>query len=271
MSNGGIRGFPNTPTNAIANGVWDLREQMRAKRDGNWPGAQNLNDPAVILYAPFNGDANVFTGPGGVNPTYTLDGFVGGSAQPTIQYDTNIVAFSEYSASAHSGANANEHILADTAVSNNIGVTRDTLSVEFWIYSTGDQGGLIQIGIPGSGRASLVIYRTSSGVIFYEDEGWSSSGSSARIVGSIRTLPTNTWTHLYMGFVRNGNSYTAVNGTMETVTSNFDATYDFDPTAVLYLGNDYFGRVSSNRYQELIVRNTVPYTSSFTPATSPSY
>lgn len=271
MSNGGIRGFPNTPTSTVANGVWNLREQMRAQRDGNWPGEPVLNDPNVILYAPFNGNAHVFTGPGGTNPTYTLDGFVGGSAQPTIQYDTGVVAFSEYTASALSGANANEHILADTTVANNIGVTRNTFSLEFWVYSTGDQGGLINIGIPGSGRAALYISLISSGLAFYEDEGWSSNGSSARIVGGVRTLPTNAWTHIYMGFVRNGNSYTAINGTMATVTSNFDATYDFDPTAVLYLGRDYAGSVSSNRYQELIVRNSVPYTSSFTPGTSPSY
>lgn len=37
MKNGRIIGKPNKPTTSAASGVWGLREQLRAQRDGIWP------------------------------------------------------------------------------------------------------------------------------------------------------------------------------------------------------------------------------------------
>jgi hypothetical protein len=272
MRDGRFIGYRNATSLYSGQGVWSPQELLRRKRAGTWPAevpAPVLTDTSIILYAPLNGHTDVFTGPGGVAPTFVANGMVGAAGRPVVQFDYSKAAFPEYYASAAPGTASDEYILADTTAAANIGVTRTSLSFEFWVYYTGGQGGLIQIGAHGAGRAALFILRGSTGLSFYEDEGWSSSGSSSRRVGSNRALPADTWSHIYMGFVRNGNSYTAVNGTMEVVTSNFDATYDFDPTALLYLGTNVFPRPTDYPLQELIVRDTVPYTTNFTPPTSP--
>lgn len=45
MGKGGIIGKPNNPTSTVASGVWSLREQLLARKDGNW-----LNFNPSIIY-----------------------------------------------------------------------------------------------------------------------------------------------------------------------------------------------------------------------------
>lgn len=53
MKNGGIIGVPNLPTLSATSGVWGLREQLRAQRDGIWP-----NDSPASLFE--SGDFGAF-------------------------------------------------------------------------------------------------------------------------------------------------------------------------------------------------------------------
>lgn len=238
----------------------------KAQGAGGHGGIPVLEEPNVLLYAPLNGHTNIFTGPGGVNPTYTPNGMIGASAQPTVQFDNTTSAFAEFSSSAVTGSANNTYILADTAAAANIGVTRTQISVQFWMRYNADVGNYYQLGVAGSGRAKIQARRGNSASYFYEDEGWSSTGSSSRIVGGSWYLTSGQWQHYYQAFVRNGLYYVAVDGVMRTGTSNFDATYDFDPTAWFSLGGP---TPSAQRFQEVIVRNDVPYTTNFTPPTAP--
>lgn len=76
MSNGGFIGFKNTPSATSASGVWSLREQLRAQRDGIWPG-----NFITVEYLAIGGGGG---GSGGTNGVY----WGGGGAAGVLRAST---------------------------------------------------------------------------------------------------------------------------------------------------------------------------------------
>ena len=239
-------------------------------------------DSDIMLYVPFNDADGSTTADGYVlsNGTHTLTSDVF-TATGNAEISTDETNMTGTTTSAYSPAGQkNEGWVLDSTISSNIEPESSSdISIEFWYYASNAASGPYARLLYWSG-----FYHTGVGMEFF-----TSSSNYDRIImrenlsdGSARRniltddLITNDWNHLYWGWKSGGPSYMAINGTVTEATGSYIT--DFSPSHELNLLRVGGGRNASldgnynslkGYVQEFVVRNTVPYTSNFTPSTTP--
>ena len=239
-------------------------------------------DSDIMLYVPFNDAEGSTTADGYVlsNGTHTLTSDVF-TATGNAEISTDQTKMTDTTTSAYSPAGQQEEgWVLDSTISNNIepGSSSD-ISIEFWYYASNAASGNWPRLLYWSGY-----YHTGTGLDFNADGGnfdrikireFLSAGTSRRDILT-GDLITNDWNHIYWAWKSGGPSYAAINGTVTEVTGSYIT--NLSPSHELTLltvggGRNAYpdGNYNSLRgyVQEFVVRNTVPYTSNFTPSTTP--
>jgi len=233
-------------------------------------------DSDVLLYVPFTDADSSTTADGyvlsGGTHTFTSDVF-SAAGNAIINTDQTKMDSSSTAGYSPAGQRADGWVL-DSTISTGLEVgSSSPLSIQFWYYAsnagTGTYSRLISWGGYFSTGTGFEV-ETASGdydmLRFYEFTG---SGNSRRSVGNNVQLNTNAWNHIYWAFQPSGSSYVAVNGTITETSGSYIS--NFAPVVDLHLlktpAEDY--HALKGYIQEFIVRDTVPYTSNFTPTTTP--
>ena len=240
---------------------------------GGGGGASLASD--VLLYVPFT-DADGSTGADGYvksggTHTLTTDVFTR-SGNAVINTDQTKMTGSSTAAYNPAGANSDGWEL-DSTISAGLEVgSASPLSIQFWFYCSNDGSGSSArlLGwdgwhTSGSGIEFETLSTDYDRFIFYEHTG---ATTSRRSIGD-HVLNANAWNHIYWAFQPSGSSYLGINGTV-TETSGSYIT-NFAPTVDLNLLKTPANADDSVKgyVQEFIVKDTVPYTSNFTPSTTP--
>ena len=232
-------------------------------------------DSDVLLYVPFT-DADAST---------TADGYVLSSGTHTLTSDvfsragnavinTDQTKMDSSSTSAYGpGANDADGWAMDSTISTGLEVgTASPLSIQFWFYCSNAGNGawarLLSWGgynVSGTGFEIETSSTDYDKFIFYEFTG---SGNSRRSLGT-KQLTANAWNHIYWAFQPSGSSYLGINGTVTATSGSYIS--NLAPVVDLHLLKSPADASRSSRgyIQEFIVRDTVPYTSNFTPTTVP--
>lgn len=131
-------------------------------------------------------------------------------------------------------------------------------TIELWINTNADAGGLIDLRVGGNLTAYPSIYLNSGSVFF-----WTGEGSDGANVGS---YAKNSWVHLAVSrsgsslkfFINGAQTYSATNSTnLSQGTVTIGARWD--------AGNLFAGYISNFR----VVKGTAVYTAAFMPPTAP--
>ena len=235
-------------------------------------------DSDILLYVPFTDTNGSTTADGYVlsGGTHTLTSDVFSAAgNATINTDQTKMSGSSTSAYGPAVARADGWVL-DSTISSGLEVGSFSpltpLSIEFWFYcsnaATGNYARLLSWGGYFETGTGFEV-ETSSGdydkFIFYEFLG---TGVNRRSVGTYQ-LTANDWNHIYWAFQPSGSSYVGINGTIYTTSGSY--IDNFAPTVDLHLLKTPNAADDAVRgyIQEFIVRDSVPYTSNFTPSTTP--
>ena len=232
-------------------------------------------DSDVLLYVPFT-DANGSTTADGYvlsGGTHTLTSDVFSAAgNATINTDQTKMSGSSTSAYGPAGT-TNDGWVLDSTISSGLEVgSSSPLSIQFWFYcsnaGTDTFARLLSWGGYYESGTGFEVETASSDYdrfIFYEFTG---SGTTRRSLGTYQ-LTANAWNHIYWAFQPSGDSYVGIDGTVTTISGSY--INNLAPTVDLHLfkttGNS--DGASKGYIQEFIVRDTVPYTSNFTPTTTP--
>lgn len=276
--NGSIKGKDNTPTISSASGIWGLREQSLYRREGEWPIVPVDLSSDILLFASFNGTngdttADVYSGDGTVSPLLVSDGILANGSSSLSNVESQMVG---YTTSGYTPASSgSDYWEVISAVNNNMLVgSSSPISFEFWWYNSGfvssSYSRLLAFDgyfTSGSGIEIESNSTNTSSWIFYEFTGSANNRSSR----GTYTMGTNQWHHIYWAIDPTGGpSYVGINGTVSTFSNYLSS---FSPTVPLTLGGlgtgDSNNRSSRGYFQHLVVRNTIPYTSNFTPSTTP--
>lgn len=271
MKNGGlITKTINTPTTSSASGVWSLQEQYEAETNNAWPKFHIISSN-ILLYSPFDDTNNNTTARAYVKGTGLVSN--AWSAQGNAVISTGQTNMSGTSTSGYvpAGQVADGWKL-DSTISTGLEVgSASPLSLEFWFYnsnaSSGSYARLLSWGgfhVSGTGIEFEADGLTSTSYIFFEFTG---SSTSRRNLG-VKTLTANAWNHIYWAFQPSGDSYLGINGVVTSTSGAY--INNFAPTVDLHLLKTPNNQEDSVKgyVQEFIVRNTVPYTSNFTPSTT---
>lgn len=232
-------------------------------------------DSDILLYVPFT-DTNGSTAADGYvlsGGTHTLTSDVFSAAgNATINTDQTKMSGSSTSAYSPAGANSDGWVL-DSTISSGLEVgSSSPLSIQFWFYcsnaASGNYARLLSWGgyhVSGTGFEIETSNADYDSFIFYEFTG---SGGARRSVGTYQ-LTANDWNHIYWAFQPSGSSYVGINGTIYTTSGSYIS--NFAPTVDLHLLKTPSNADDAVKgyVQELIIRDTVPYTSNFTPSTTP--
>lgn len=229
----------------------------------------------VLLYVPFT-DANGSTTADGYvlsGGTHTLTSDVFSAAgNATINTDQTKMSGSSTSAYSPAGTKTDGWVL-DSTTSTGLEVgSSSPLSIEFWFYcsnaGTGNYARLLSWGgyhASGTGFEVETASTDYDRFIFYEYTG---SGTNRRSVGTYQ-LTANDWNHIYWAFQPSGSSYVGINGTVYETSGSYIS--NLAPTVDLHLlktpSED--DDAVKGYIQEFIVRDSVQYTSNFTPSTTP--
>jgi len=272
--NGSVIGKLNTPTISTSSGRWGLESQYRAQSLTEWPIPPGSISPDVLLYSSFNGTSgdtavDVYSGDGSSLPVIVSNGMTAtGGSNLSNAYSK----VSGFTTSAYTPSAGSDYWGSITSVTNNLKVgSTSPISFEFWWYNGGSVSGSYGrlLTFDGYSTSGTGIEIESNGTntsswIFYEYSG----SAGARSSRGTYTLATNNWHHIYWAIdPTGGSSYVGINGTVSSFSNYLS---NFSPTRDLFLGgNDIPNNGSSGYFQNLIVRNTIPYTSNFTPSTLP--
>jgi hypothetical protein len=275
MKNGGlITKTINTPTTSSASGVWSLQEQYEAETNDAWPKFVDISSIStdVLLYSPFDDSNNNTTARAYVKGTGLVSN--AWSAQGNAIISTGQTNISGTSTSGYNPAGQKaDGWKLDGTISTGLEVgSASPLSIEFWFYNSnalsGSYARLVSWGgyhVSGTG----IEFETSSGnaasVRFYEFTG---SGGNRRSIGHNKSITANAWNHIYWAFQPSGDSYLGINGVVTSTSGAY--INNFAPVVDLHLlktANDSDDSMKGY-IQEVIVRNTVPYTANFTPSTT---
>ena len=236
---------------------------------------QPILDSDVLLYVPFT-DANGSTRADGYvlsggTHTLTADVF---TREGTAVVNTDQSKMDDATTSAYGpgGSNVDGWHL-DSTISSGLEVgSSSPLSIQFWFYcsnaaSNGDARLLSWGGYHSSGTGFEIESNGSDydSFIFYEFTG---SGTARRSLGTYQ-LTANAWNHIYWAFQPSGGSYVGIDGTVTSIANAY--INNFAPTVDLHLLKTPSAADDAveGYVQELIIRDTVPYTSNFTPTTVP--
>ena len=263
-----------------AQGIWNLNSTVQFKKGNTSSGGSGgpTLSSNVLLYAPFYPQNNGSTTAAayylsGVNHILDSQAFVsaGGAQTVTSGFTEKMTGASS---AAYSPGNSGDGWTLNSTISNNIEVgSSSPISIEFWWFNnqslSRSYGRLFSWGgyfDSGSGFEIESNGTSTTSYIFYEFKGLQ---ANRRTVGTY-TLNSG-WNHIYWASPTNGNgtSYVGINGTIYTFGTYLTG---FNPASEsLSLGTaDGTNTYNSGGYwQELIVRNTIPYTSNFTPSTTP--
>lgn len=233
-------------------------------------------DSDVLLYVPFT-DANASTTADGYvlssgTHTFTSDVFAR-AGNAVINTDQTKMSGSSTSAYGPAGSNIDGWAL-DSTISSGLEVgSSSPLSIEFWFYcsnaASGNYARMLSWGgyhASGTGFEVETSNTDYDSFIFYEFTG--SGTANRRSVGTYQ-LTANDWNHIYWAFQPSGSSYVGINGTIYTTSGSYIS--NFAPTVDLHLLKTPLSADDAVRgyIQEFIVRDSVPYTSNFTPSTTP--
>lgn len=216
MINGGIVGKINIPTQDVAGGVWTIREQVRAKRDGIWP--QFSEVVFTDTFEEFSGWVTVGSGVVAQSSAQAYEGTF--SALKNTSSDPN---------GAYKLLNAP--------------VYRD-YAVETWIYSVDPRAGgtadrISIVDSAGNGYGFL----TNPTIIRSERR----DGYVGTALGTNTTIsrPSNAWYRIVFTALTNNtftvDAYNSAGTLLGQYTSPVDTTYagPFDRVAILG-GYDYY-------------------------------
>lgn len=260
-SNGGVLGVANTPTTAIASGVWSLFEQSRWKRAGAWP-AYVANDPyfnLTTLLLPGNGTN------GAQNNTFLDSGTANSGSGFTITRNGNTTqgTFTPYGSNWSNYFDGTGDYLQTSS-----GITLGTgdFTVEAWVFNT-TSGQKPEIWINGGQVGQFVVstnFNVADAGVILGALSPAGSGWSVALAGST-ALTENTWNHIawvrasgvitvYLNGVAGGTYSNSSNSISLGRIGAFDSsTYDLN------------GYISNLR----VVAGTAVYTANFTPPTAP--
>lgn len=237
---------------------------------------QPILDSDVLLYVPFTG----------ANGSTTADGYVLSGGTHTLTSDVfdaegNAVVNADQSkmdgatTSAYSPAGSSVdgwHL--DSTISSGLEVgSSSPLSIQFWFYcSNAGSGGYARLLSWGGYHVSGTGFEIESSntdydsFIFYEFTG--SGTANRRSLGTYQ-LTANAWNHIYWAFQPNSGSYVGINGTVTNTANSYIS--NFAPTVDLHLLKTPSAADDAVKgyVQELIIKDTVPYTANFTPTTVP--
>lgn len=163
--------------------------------------------------------------------------------------------------------------VCDSTISDATAVgSASPMSIEFWFYNSGAANDIYPRLISwggwsdeGSGLEAEFYNTSQTAVTFHE---YSGPGTDRREL-VLENLPTDTWHHIYYAFDPLGPSYFAADG---EILSFVNYMPSFSPESQsLSLGKTSENSQDSVQgyFQELIVRNSIPYTANFTPSTTP--
>jgi len=274
MKNGGlITKTINTPTTSSASGVWSLQEQYEAETNDTWPKfipAGSVSSD-VLLYSPFDDANNNTTARAYVKGTGTVSN--AWTAQGNAVMSTGQTNMSTASTSAYNPAGqAADGWALDSTISTGLEVgTASPISIEFWFYNSNAVSGSWARFVSWGGYYDSgpgIEFETNSSnaqsIIFYE---FGIAGTGRRSLGT-KAVTANAWNHIYWASQPSGDSYLGINGVVTSISGNYIS--NFAPTVNLHLLKTPNNNDDSVKgyLQEFIVRNTVPYTASFTPSTT---
>jgi len=275
MKNGGlITKKINIPTTSSASGVWSLQEQYEAETNDSWPKFIDINSIStdVLLYSPFDDSNNNTTARAYVKGTGLVSN--AWSAQGNAIISTGQTNISGTSTSGYSPAGqAADGWKLDSTISTGLEVgSASPLSIEFWFYNSNAvssaYGRLVSWGgyqVAGTGIEAETNSYNAQLLRFYEFTG---SGGSRRSIGLDKSITANAWNHIYWAFQPSGDSYLGINGVVTSTSGAY--INNFAPVVDLHLLKTANNSDDSMKgyIQEVIVRNTVPYTANFTPSTT---
>jgi len=232
-------------------------------------------DSDVLLYVPFTDADSSTTADGyvlsGGTHTFTSDVF-SAAGNAIINTDQTKMDSSSTAGYSPAGQRADGWVL-DSTISTGLEVgSSSPLSIQFWYYAsnagTGSYARLLSWGGYFSSGTGVEFETKSNDYDYFDFFEFTGSGGSRRRVG-IYQLTANAWNHIYWAFQPSGSSYVAVNGTITETSGSYIS--NFAPVVDLHLlktpAEDY--HALKGYIQEFIVRDTVPYTSNFTPTTTP--
>lgn len=233
-------------------------------------------DSDVLLYVPFTDADSSTTADGyvlsGGTHTFTSDVF-SAAGNAIINTDQTKMDSSSTAAYSPAGQKADGWVL-DSTISTGLEVgSSSPLSIQFWYYAsnagTGSYARLLSWGGYYSTGTGIEFETKSTDYDRFDFFEFTGSGSTRRLVGSGLYLNSNAWNHIYWAFQPSGSSYLGINGTI-TVTSGSYIS-NFAPVVDLHLLKtpSESDDALKGYIQEFIVRDTVPYTSNFTPTTTP--
>jgi len=234
----------------------------------------SLLDANILLYASFDGtdgatafDAYIGNGTTGshilTSNTFTTGG---GADLSTVQ-----TTMSGANTSAYIPPTSNSQWVTSSTATAAINVgSSSPFSIQFWVYMTGSQETTFARLFSFGGRLDTGTgpeIETASSPPSYVFREYAGTDTDYRQLTS-ESLASNTWHHIYWALDPSGNSYLGLNGTVTSYSSYLSSIGPIDGN--LHLGN-YFGgsRALETFFQELIIRNDIPYTSNFTPSTTP--
>lgn len=144
-------------------------------------------------------------------------------------------------------------------------------TVEFWIFTQSSSGQAVLDTSNGNGNnTGFFIYLFETGTTFSVDTFPTSGGSNFRLLSTSGALPLNQWTHIAATYNKttklrklyvNG----VLNATLDTTGFTFSTSTPAKTLSVSWSTVSLNGNLSNVR----IVKDSVVYTSDFTPSTAP--